>query len=120
MTRYSPCRRLDGFHVRPRRVRKNSPPPEFDPRTAQPVANRYTNYNIPPHTDSVIQIAKFCQLLSFVYHDVKVEIELCEYTNLTGGDCDLFQCPVAVFARTEREIQYPPAGRHETQMKFGL
>ena len=29
------------------RVRKISPPPGFDPRTVQPVANRYTEYAIP-------------------------------------------------------------------------
>ena len=29
--------------------RKISPPPEFDPRTVQPVARRYTEYAIPAH-----------------------------------------------------------------------
>jgi hypothetical protein len=120
MTRYSPCWRLDGPHVRPRRLRKTSPPPVFDPRTVQHVANRYTDYFIPPHTDLVIHKTKLYQLLSFVYHGIKVEIELCEYTNLTSGDCDLFQCPVAVFAWTEKEIQYPPAGSHETRLTFEL
>jgi hypothetical protein len=56
----------------------------------------------------------------FVYHYIKVEIELFEYTNFNGGDCGLSQCPVAVFAWTEREIQYPPAGRHETRLKFEM
>ena len=31
------------------RVRKISVPPGFDPRTAQPVASRYTYYAIPTH-----------------------------------------------------------------------
>jgi len=30
--------------VRSGRVRKNSPPPEFDPRTVQPVASLYMDY----------------------------------------------------------------------------
>ena len=33
--------------VFPRRVRKMSPPPEFDPRTVQTVASRYTDWAIP-------------------------------------------------------------------------
>ena len=48
-----------------------------------------------------------------MYHDIKVEIEMFEYTNLKGGDCGFFQCPTAVFAWTEREIQYPQVGCHE-------
>jgi hypothetical protein len=31
------------------RVRNISPPPEFDPRTVQPVANPYTDWAIPAH-----------------------------------------------------------------------
>ena len=31
------------------RVRKISPPPGFDPRTAQPAASHYTDYAIPAH-----------------------------------------------------------------------
>lgn len=56
----------------------------------------------------------------FVYRDIKVEIELCEYTNLKGGDCGLLQCPVALFGWTEREIQYPQAGRQETRLNFEM
>ena len=42
-TRYPLYRRLGGPHERSGRVRKISPPPGFDPRTAQPVASRYTD-----------------------------------------------------------------------------
>jgi hypothetical protein len=35
------------FQGRCRRVRKISPPPEFDPWTVQPVASRYTDCAIP-------------------------------------------------------------------------
>ena len=40
-------RRLGGPQGRSGRVRKISPPPEFDPRTVQPVASRYTDWAIP-------------------------------------------------------------------------
>jgi hypothetical protein len=42
-TRYPLYRRLGGPQNRSGRMRKISPPPEFDPRTAQPVASRYTD-----------------------------------------------------------------------------
>ena len=42
-TRYPLYRRLGGPQDRSGRVRKISPPPEFDPRTVQPVATRYTD-----------------------------------------------------------------------------
>jgi hypothetical protein len=45
-TRYPLYRRLGGPQNRSGQV-KISPPSEFDPRTAQPVASRYTNYAIP-------------------------------------------------------------------------
>jgi hypothetical protein len=42
--------RLGGLQERSGRVRKVSSSPGFDPRTAQPVASRYTDYAIPaPH-----------------------------------------------------------------------
>ena len=46
-TRYPLYRRLGGPQCRYGQVRKISPPPEFDPRTVQPVASRYTDYAIP-------------------------------------------------------------------------
>jgi hypothetical protein len=42
-TRYPLHRRLDGPQSRAGRVRKQSTPPGFDPRTAQPVASHYTD-----------------------------------------------------------------------------
>ena len=43
MTRFPLYRRLGGTQGRSGRVRKISPSPEFDPRTVQPVASRYTD-----------------------------------------------------------------------------
>ena len=37
-------RRLGGLQGRSEKVRKTSPPPEFDPRTDQHVASRYTDW----------------------------------------------------------------------------
>jgi hypothetical protein len=48
-TRYPLHIRLRGSQVRSRRMREISPPPEFDPRTAQPVASRYTDLATPNH-----------------------------------------------------------------------
>jgi hypothetical protein len=46
-TRYPLYRMLGGRQGRSGRVRKISPPQEFDPPTFQPVASRYTDYAIP-------------------------------------------------------------------------
>jgi hypothetical protein len=51
-TQYPLYKRLGGPQGRSGRVWKFSPPPGFDPRTAQPVASRYTDWNIPAHTSS--------------------------------------------------------------------
>jgi hypothetical protein len=51
-TRYALYRRLGGPQGRSGRVRKISPPPGFDPRTVQPVVNRYTD-SYPDHTWSI-------------------------------------------------------------------
>ena len=48
-TRYALYRRLGGPQGRSGRVRKISPPPEFDPLTVQSVASRYTDWAIPVH-----------------------------------------------------------------------
>ena len=42
-TQYQLYRKLGGPQGRSGRVRKISPTPGFDPRTAQPVASRYTD-----------------------------------------------------------------------------
>ena len=47
--RYPLYKRLGGRQGRSRRLRKISPPPEYDPRTVQPVASRYTDWAIPAH-----------------------------------------------------------------------
>jgi len=49
MTRYPLYKRLGGPQGRSGRVRKISPPPEFDPRPVQPVASHYTDWIIPAH-----------------------------------------------------------------------
>ena len=62
-TRYPLFRRLGGPQERSGRVRKYSSPPGFNPRTAQPVASRYTDWAIPAHTNAQI-IRKICHKLS--------------------------------------------------------
>jgi hypothetical protein len=42
-------RRLGGTQGRSERVRKISPLPGFDPRTVQPVASSYTDWDTPAH-----------------------------------------------------------------------
>jgi hypothetical protein len=49
MTRYPLYRRLGRPQGRSGLVLKISPPPEFDPRTVQLVASRYTDYAIAAH-----------------------------------------------------------------------
>jgi len=49
MTRYPLYRRLGGLPGRSGRVRKISAPPGFDLRTVQPVASRFTDWDIPAH-----------------------------------------------------------------------
>ena len=47
--RYPLYRRLGGSQGQSGRVRKISPPPGFEPRTAQLVVSRYTDYAIVAH-----------------------------------------------------------------------
>jgi len=47
-TRYPLYSKLGGSQGRSGQVRKNSPPPGFDPRTVQPVASRYNDYATRP------------------------------------------------------------------------
>jgi hypothetical protein len=47
-TLYPLYRRQGGFHSRSEQMRKILPPLEFDPRTVEPVASRYTDYAIRP------------------------------------------------------------------------
>jgi hypothetical protein len=48
-TQYPFYRRFGGPQDRSGPVQKISPPPEFDPRTVQPVASRYTDWAIETH-----------------------------------------------------------------------
>ena len=48
-TRYPLNRKLRGPQDRSRRVRKTSPLTGFDPRTVQPVASSYTDYDVTTH-----------------------------------------------------------------------
>jgi hypothetical protein len=41
------------------RVRKISPLPEFDPRTVEPVASRYTDWTVPAHLLTLIRKSMF-------------------------------------------------------------
>ena len=50
-TGYPLYRRLGGSQDLSGRVRKVSPSPGFDPRSAEPVANRYADWSIPAHTN---------------------------------------------------------------------
>jgi hypothetical protein len=58
---------LGGPQSRYGRVRKFSPPPEFDPRTVQPVASRYTDwatraqysYKLSSHSDQYYPHPKY-------------------------------------------------------------
>ena len=64
-TRYPLYRRLGGPQGLSEQVRKISAPPGFDPRTVQPVANRYTDYTTRPlgaiHNTNCYLVT-YCQL----------------------------------------------------------
>ena len=52
-THYPLYRRFDGPQVRSGPVRKISPPPGFDPRAVQPLANRHTDWAISAHQNKI-------------------------------------------------------------------
>ena len=58
MSRYPMYRRLGGPQGRSGRMRKISPPARFNPRTAQLVASRYTDYATPAHKDPLVPIER--------------------------------------------------------------
>jgi hypothetical protein len=70
-TRYPLYRGLGGPQGRTGQVRKNSPPPEFDPRTVQPVASRYTDWAIPApfyrHTQFLKIFNEYTQVYFLVF-----------------------------------------------------
>ena len=57
-TRCPLYRWLSGSQGRSGQVRKISPEPGFDPRTAHPVASRYTDWAIPAYTKITVHITK--------------------------------------------------------------
>ena len=69
-TRYPFYRRLGGPQGRSGQIRKISPPPEFDPRTVQPLASRYTDYATPPpprlFCNFLQREMKICEVKEFV------------------------------------------------------
>jgi hypothetical protein len=63
-TRYPFYRRLGGPQGRSGQVRKNSPPPGFDPRTVQPVASRYTYYEVGPKNNWNLNVARELEVVA--------------------------------------------------------
>jgi hypothetical protein len=57
-TSYPLHRRLGGFDGRSGRAREILPPPGFDLRIVQPVASRYTDYDLPAHRGIAVLIRK--------------------------------------------------------------
>ena len=84
-TRYPLYRGLGGPQGRSGQVRKISPPPEFDPRTVQPVASRYTDYATRPTSGSNVT-CNFCQGL-VALTPLNVESSRCYFTCLTYVLC---------------------------------
>jgi hypothetical protein len=66
MIRYPLYRRLGGSQGRSGRVLKISPPPGFDARTVQLVANRYTDCAIPAHVQE-LDVTSRNTLVSLMY-----------------------------------------------------
>ena len=86
-------------------MRKTSHPPEFYLRTTQHLANRYAGYAIPPLYGLGYTHNKDLSVDKFAYHDKKnVDIKLCEYTNLEGGDCGplSLSCRLYLLGKKER------------------
>jgi hypothetical protein len=69
-TRYPLFRRLGGPQGWSGRVRKISPPPGFDPLTAQPVASRYTDWAIPARSIIIVAIIIIINEIPRVIHSL--------------------------------------------------
>ena len=77
-THYALCRRVGGPQGRSGRVRKISPPPEFDPRIIKPVAIRCADYAIPSHIHPIL----FVLILSLVvFGEVLVCLKFISHTH---------------------------------------
>jgi hypothetical protein len=55
-TQHPLCRRLGGHQGRSGLIRKISLPQEYDPRTVQPVASIYTDWDIPAHKYDLCEV----------------------------------------------------------------
>jgi hypothetical protein len=72
-SRYPLYRRMGGPQGRSEQVRKISAPPGFDPRTVQPVANRYTDSATRPTGYMyVVRLFKFTCKISLTVKDTNV------------------------------------------------
>ena len=90
-TRYPLYRRLGGPQGRSGHVRKNSPPPGFDPRTVQPVASRYTDWATRPTSVYIVVIN--CSNILKHFFFFRKSISTCSHTKtlqhltLHSGSC---------------------------------
>jgi hypothetical protein len=76
-TRYLLYRRLSGPQDRSGQVRKISSPPEFDPRTVQPVGSRFTDYTTRPTCVSYWQTLlhlgrKYIYIYMYIYIHISI------------------------------------------------
>ena len=79
-TQYPLYKRLGGPQSRSGRMRKNSPPPGFDPRTVQSVARRYTDRALADHSKPIgVRIWYFNRMwkngVSMVWRNYSVDKE---------------------------------------------
>jgi transposase len=70
--RYPLYRRLGGPQGRSGRVRKISPPPEFDPRTVQPVVSRHTDWATRPTAGRIMSMKNFKDIIGNRTRDLPV------------------------------------------------
>jgi hypothetical protein len=78
-TRYPLYSRLGGPQGRSGRVRKISPPPEFDPRTVQPVAQSLYRLSYPAHRCTVNQTKKkLCLCAYLLWSDIVTKQHVCK------------------------------------------
>jgi hypothetical protein len=80
-TRYPLYRRKGGPQGRSGQVRKISPPPGLDPRTVQPVASRYTDWDILTH---VLCEVRFESLGVYEVEPGYNDIGLCDTPSITS------------------------------------
>ena len=102
-TRYPLYRRLGGPQGRSGQARKISPLPEFDPRTVQPVASRYTDWAIPAqnaaiwcnkfrHCHSFTKSWWFWEMIRFLPEDGAVSAETWRKHLVNNTNIQLYTC----------------------------